>query len=187
MVQHEPSDCMPSPERAIWTIGHSTRSSEEFLELLRENDIELLADVRRFPGSRLHPHFNKEALSRALGEHGIGYEHFLDLGGRRGKPAENSPNTGWRVESFAAYADYMATDEFAGALARLEHRAATKRTAIMCSEAVPWRCHRRLIADTLIVKGWNVFDIISPGGASPGRLTEFARFEDGTLTYPQSS
>jgi len=173
-----------SIENEIYTIGHSSRQLESFTELLEENGIELLADVRRFPGSRRYPHFNAGALNESLSELGIAYRHFEALGGRRGKPADDSPSRGWRVEAFAAYADFMGTDEFRTALHELEQEARQRRTAIMCAEAVPWRCHRRLIADALTVRGWRVYDIMDPGKTEPHELTHFARVHDGRLTYP---
>lgn len=170
--------------KRIWTIGHSNRSLDDFIALLTGADIELVADVRRFPGSRTWPHFGEEALRESLGEHGIGYVHLPALGGRRGTPAEDSPNTGWRVASFAAYADYMASEPFLRGLESLERLAAERRTAMMCSEAVPWRCHRRLVADALLVRGWEVLDILSETRVEPRPLTPFARVHEGTLTYP---
>lgn len=167
----------------IWTIGHSTRDLDEFLTLLAGSSIAHLADVRRFPGSRRYPHFNAEALAVSLGRAGIAYRHYGDLGGRRGKRAPGSPNNAWRVEAFNAYADFMDTPEFASALDDLTARARDARTAVMCSEAVPWRCHRRLIADALTVRGWTVRDIISPTKVEPHTLTEFARVEGLRLTY----
>lgn len=168
----------------IWTIGHSNRSIDELLDLLTGGKIELLVDVRRYPGSRAHPHFNRDALERSLAEQGIGYRHLEGLGGRRSTRLADSPNTAWRVDSFNRYADYMDTPEFGGALQELIALAERRRTAIMCSEAVPWRCHRRLIADALIVRGWSVYDIMGPGPAKPHAMTEFARWKSGRLTYP---
>jgi uncharacterized protein (DUF488 family) len=168
----------------IWTIGHSTRSLDEFLGLLASSSIEHLADVRRFPSSQRYPHFNRDALEESLKWVGIAYHHFPDLGGRRGRREPGSPNTAWRVEAFNAYADHMATPAFAAALADLIDRARELRTAIMCSEAVPWRCHRRLVADALCVRGWKVLDIIGPGKVEPHRLTEFARVDGERIIYP---
>jgi uncharacterized protein (DUF488 family) len=168
----------------VWTIGHSTRDLASFLALLQEPKIELLADVRRFPGSRRYPHFNGEALTATLGELGIAYRHFGALGGRRSTRTPGSPNAGWRVEAFNAYADYMGTDEFESALDALIAAASAQRTVIMCSEAVPWRCHRRLIADALTVRGWSVLDILAPHKIEPHRLTDFARVEGTRITYP---
>lgn len=168
----------------IWTIGHSNRSIETFLELLASQSIEAVVDVRRFPGSRKWPHFGQEALKQSLADAGVAYRHFVDLGGRRGKRAPDSPNRGWRVEAFNAYADYLATDEFRKALASLEELARSKRTAMMCSEALPWQCHRRIIADALIVRGWRVRDIMSPTQTKDHELTDFAEVEGETITYP---
>src|SRR4051812_23506318 len=174
------------PLNTLWTIGHSTRELDAFLALLTENKIDSLADVRRFPGSRRHPHFNREALSATLENAGITYTHFPALGGRRkssslplppgearravrpGEGASNFPNstrpnnTAWRVAAFAPYADYMLTKDFKSALQELQTLATQKRTAIMCAEALPWRCHRRLIADQFIAQAWQVLDIVGP-------------------------
>lgn len=168
----------------IWTIGHSTRPFEDFAALLAGESIGLVADVRRFPGSRRHPQFGLEALDASLEARGVGYRHFADLGGRRGRRGPNSPNTAWRVEAFNAYADYMDTPAFRAALDGLIEAAGRDRTAIMCSEALPWRCHRRLIADALLVRGWAVRDIIGPGKVGPHLLTPFARVSGDRLTYP---
>jgi len=130
----------------LFTIGHSTRAIGELLALLAEHGIETLIDVRRFPGSRRHPQFSREALAASLAAAGIEYVHEPDLGGRR-QPRPDSPNTAWRVAAFRGYADYMDSEPFAAALARLLRSAARSRTVILCAEAVPWRCHRRLIAD----------------------------------------
>jgi uncharacterized protein (DUF488 family) len=173
-------------EHVIWTIGHSNRSLDEFLAMLDTAGIRILADVRRFPGSRKHPHFGHDALQDSLAEQKIAYRHLPSLGGRRGRADPDSPNRGWRVESFAAYADYMQTPEFEEGLAELEGLARGQPTAIMCSEALPWRCHRRLVADALIVNGWEVRDIFSPAQIKPHALTEFARVEGTKITYPQS-
>jgi uncharacterized protein (DUF488 family) len=168
----------------IWTIGHSTRTIDDFFALLAESSIERLADVRRFPASRRHPHFNDDALAASLADAGIAYRHFGALGGRRNERAKDSPNTAWRVEAFNAFADYMNTAEFAAGFADLTAFAEPARTVLMCSESVPWRCHRRLIADTLIVHGWTVRDIIGPRKVEPHAMTEFARVVDGRVTYP---
>jgi uncharacterized protein (DUF488 family) len=170
--------------RTIWTVGHSNRDLATFLDLLRSEAIESLADVRRFPGSRRHPQFAGEALVRALADVGIAYRHLAGLGGRRGKPAPGSPNAGWRVASFNAYADHMESPEFGADLEALVAAAEAHRVALMCSEAVPWRCHRRLIADALIVRGWSVRDILGRGQVRDHALTPFARVVDGRLIYP---
>ena len=169
----------------LFTIGHSTRSAEDFRALLVEHDVKRLVDVRRFPGSRRYPHFGADALSESLGEVGIEYFHEPALGGRRTSSNESSPNTYWRSASFRAYADYMASPEFREALARLIAASQEQRTAIMCSEAVPWRCHRQLIADALSAQGFEVVDIIDARHADVHKLNPAARLQpDGTLTYP---
>ena len=176
-----------APSGAVFTIGHSTREIGEFVELLRGNGIELLVDVRRFPGSRRHPHFGREPLAASLAEAGIAYRHEEALGGRRASdPAAGpSPNTAWRVAAFRAYADYMATPPFRAALQRLMADAAERRPVIMCAEAVPWRCHRRLITDALLARGVPVLDIIGPGPAAPAVLSPHALVQpDGGLIYP---
>lgn len=173
--------------KQIWTVGHSNRTSDDLITLLRSESIVVLADVRRFPGSRLHPQFNRETLRHALAEQGIEYRHFESLGGRRSRTKDSSPNRAWRVKAFNAYADHMASREFQQGLAELEQLAEQQRTAIMCSEALPWRCHRRLIADALIARGWEVFDIFSPTQTKPHPLTEFARVEQGQVTYPEAT
>lgn len=166
----------------IWTIGHSTRTLEEFLALLRSQEIEAIADVRRFPGSRKYPQFNADSLKDSLLEHAIEYEWFQELGGRR-KPDPNSPNTVWRNPSFRAYADYMDTQEFSAGLERLTALADKKRTAIMCSEAVWWRCHRSLISDVLKVEGTEVLHILELGKAVEHPYTSAAQVVNGHLTY----
>lgn len=170
--------------QTIWTIGHSTHTIEDFLDLLAGSSIELVADVRRFPGSKRFPQFNREGFESSLSRAGMGYRHYPELGGRRDQRAPGSPNTAWRVEAFNAYADHMATPEFAKALDDLITHASASKTAVMCSEAVPWRCHRRLIADALVVRGWDVRDIIGPRKVEPHGLTEFARVEGERITYP---
>lgn len=166
----------------LWTIGHSTREIQDFLALLLENKIAVLADVRAFPGSRKYPWFNKDHLTAALGQAGIAYRHFPELGGRR-KAAENSRNTIWRHPSFRAYADYMETPEFEQAIAGLMELAAAQKTCIMCSEAVWWRCHRSLIADYFKSKGWRVLHILSPGKAEEHPYTSPAKIDGGKLWY----
>jgi uncharacterized protein (DUF488 family) len=175
----------PAP---IYTIGHSTRTAEEFLGLLREHGIGLLVDVRRFPGSRRHPQFGRDALAASLEEAGIAYRHEEALGGRRaGDPSAGpSPNTAWRHAAFRAYADYTATPPFQAALRRLMRDGAERRTVIMCAEAVPWRCHRRLITDALLARGIPVRDVTGPGPASAAVLSPHAVVHaDGMVTYPE--
>jgi uncharacterized protein (DUF488 family) len=168
----------------IYTVGHSTRSARELLALLRGADVRLVADVRAFPSSRRHPQFNGGAMAKWLPEAGVSYTHMPALGGRR-KPAPDSPNTGWRETAFQGYADYMAVEEFRGALAELQKAARELPTAIMCAEAVWWRCHRRLIADALTARGWRVEHLGIGHSRTPHELPEFAVVEpDGTITYP---
>jgi uncharacterized protein (DUF488 family) len=169
----------------IWTIGHSTRPLEEFIGLLRAENIELLADVRRYPASRMHPHFNAEALRQSLTAAGLRYEAHPELGGRR-SPRPGSANTRWRNASFRGYADYMETPAFEAALARLMADAAHARTAIMCAEAPWWRCHRALIADALKARGVEVLHIM--GGKDPivHPYTSAASVVDGKLYYGPS-
>ena len=169
----------------VYTVGHSNRSASEFLELLRSHGIRRVADVRRFPGSRRNPHFGRDPLQATLAEAGIEYEHVEELGGRRGTPAADSPNTAWRVAAFQAYADRMAEPEWIEAFEALEERCTREPVAVMCSEAVPWRCHRRLIADALVVRGWEVRHILGPGRFRLHELQDFARvLPDGRLVYP---
>ncbi|MBW7887715.1 MAG: DUF488 domain-containing protein [Bacteroidetes bacterium] len=158
----------------IYTIGHSTHTLEEFIAMLSAFEITLLADVRSFPASRKNPQFNKEHLSAALNAQGIEYIHFKELGGRR-KVQKNSRNTRWRNDSFRAYADYMESENFLRAIALLEERAAQKKTAYMCSEAVWWRCHRSLISDFLKAKGWNVLHIMGMEKVQEHPYTSLAR------------
>ena len=167
----------------LWTIGHSTRPSEEFLSLLTAHGITNLVDVRRYPGSRRYPHFHSDALARSLTEAGLVYRHMPNLGGRR-TARSDSPNKGWKNASFRGYADYMQTEEFEEALEELVAQSATLRTVIMCAEALPWRCHRSLIADRLLTKGWEVLHIMGPGKVQAHRLTAFAVQREGRLFYP---
>lgn len=165
----------------IYTIGHSTRSAEELVTLLCEHRVTRLADVRRYPGSRRHPHFSRDSLEAALPHHGIGYVHFEDLGGRR-RPVHGSPNAAWENEQFRGYADYMATPEFHAAVDRL--LASDDPTAVMCAEAVPWRCHRNLLADELVRRGVEVIHILAAGSAQPHSLNRIARIERDRVIYP---
>ena len=193
-----------SEAKAIYTIGHSTRSLEEFLALLKAHGISHLADIRTIPRSRRHPHFAGEALSRSLEDAGTVYGHFPGLGGLR-KPRANSSNVAWRHEGFRGYADYMETAEFAAALdellafgagqggaTRVPSRGGAPRVArgggvprvvVMCAEAVFWRCHRQLVADALVARGVDVRHIVSAAAPTPHTLTSFARIVDGRVTY----
>lgn len=166
----------------IWTIGHSTRSFDDFSALLKSFNIELIADIRNYPGSRRYPHFNKEALEISLPENNIDYIHLKELGGRR-KPRPDSINTAWRNAAFRGYADYMETDEFKESVKQLETMALKKRTAYMCSEAVWWRCHRSMVSDHLKAEGWKVMHIMSAGEASEHPYTAPAKIVNGKLSY----
>jgi uncharacterized protein (DUF488 family) len=173
----------------VFTIGHSTRSFDEFLALLREAGIECVVDVRRFPMSRRHPQFNAEALAASLAAAGIGYRHVPALGGRRGKRVDGkeSPHTLWREESFRNYADYAETEPFRSALDDLLCLAREKRVALMCAEAVWWRCHRRLIADYLLAAGVPVEHILDRGKIERAELTPGAQIgRDGAILYREA-
>ena len=171
--------------KTLYTIGHSTRTIEEFLELLKAHHIQEIVDVRTVPQSRHNPQFGQDQLQTALAQAGIAYTHLKKLGGLR-HPSSDSINLGWQNLSFRGYADYMATPEFQQGLQDLEDRAAKKTVAIMCAEALWWRCHRSLIADVLTVHGWQVLHIQSRKTARPHELTSFLKLEDGELTYPAS-
>ena len=169
---------------SIFTIGHSTRSSEEFTELLKIYGIKEIVDVRSIPRSRHNPQFNEETLKQSLQLVRICYRHLEKLGGLR-HSKKDSINLGWHNTSFRGFADYMATPEFSQGLEALMEIASTKQTAIMCAEAVPWRCHRSLIADALIKKGWLVQDIMSPTSVTKHQLTSFLRVRKGQLVYAE--
>ena len=166
----------------IWSIGHSTRALEEFVELVHEYRVEAIADVRRFPGSRRYPHFASEALAQSLPAHGIAYQWIPKLGGRR-KVRADSPNTAWRNASFQGYADYTATAEFAEGLAELLKLASEKRTAMMCAEVVWWRCHRSIVSDVLKLRGIEVVHIIDAKHTTVHPYTSPAHIVDGKLSY----
>lgn len=171
-------DC-ESP-RTVHTIGHSTRAIEHFVQLLQSHKIEFLVDVRRWPASRRLPHFNREALAEALRKTGVDYLWRGDLGGFR-KPLSDSVNTAWRVASFRAYADFMLTAEFAKIMSEMEKLAADHRITLMCAEAVPWQCHRQLLADAFVIRNWTVRHIMD-NGCHEHKLPPFARAE-GTKIY----
>ncbi len=181
----------------LWTIGHSTLPISEFVRLLHAHGIKVLVDIRTVPRSRHNPQFNTDALARSLAKAGISYQHSGELGGLR-KPQKNSLNQGWKNASFRGYADHMQTAEFREALeklmAALRHAQGPElcredsqqlRTTIMCAEAVPWRCHRSLIADALLVNQWEVYHILSRADTKPHQLTSFARITDKQLWYPK--
>lgn len=168
--------------KTIYTIGHSTRSMQEFLELLDAFSVKVLVDVRNYPGSKRYPHFNKEELEHTLKKHHIQYVHIKSLGGRR-KPVADSHNSAWRNEAFRGYADYMETNEFHEGIKDLESFATKKTTAYMCSEAVWWSCHRAMISDYLKSTGWTVLHIMSLTKADEHPYTAPAKIIDNKLTY----
>ena len=168
--------------KTIHTIGHSTRAIEVFLELLRAHEIQLLIDVRRWPASKRHPHFNREALAAALTVNDIEYLWRGDLGGFR-KPAPDSPNSAWQVGAFRAYADFMLTENFVAIVQELEAIATKQRIALMCAEAVPWRCHRQLLADAFLVREWPVLHIMDDG-CHEHKSPAFARPQGMKIYYP---
>lgn len=168
--------------KSIWTLGHSTRTLEQFLDLLKAHDIQHLIDVRRFPGSCKFPQFNLENLESAVIENGVTFTHMETLGGRR-KASQNSKNMIWNHPSFRGYADYMETEEFQEAYTYLEALASKKRCAIMCSEAVWWRCHRSMISDQLKVNGWEVIHILGEQQHQEHPYTKPANIENGKLSY----
>lgn len=167
--------------KRIYTIGHSTRTLDELVALLRDHGVTRLADIRRYPGSRRHPHFSREALEVSLPHEGILYEHFEALGGRR-KPLPHSENEAWENDQFRGYADYMGTKEFHTAVDRLLQT--DRETAYMCAEAVPWRCHRNLLSDELVRRGIDVVHIVGPGKTQPHALSGMARLEKNRVIYP---
>lgn len=173
---------MENGPNRIWSVGHSTRSTEEFNEILLVNKIGALVDVRSFPGSRRYPHFNKPDLARALAANGILYSHNLKLGGRR-RPSPQSKNTAWKSASFRAYADHMESEEFQEGIQDLLELASEKRTAVMCAEALWWRCHRSLIADFLKAKDVEVIHILDAKHTETHPYTAAARILDGHLSY----
>lgn len=181
------ADC---PEHAwagaiIYTIGHSTRSQADFIDLLQRYGIVTLVDVRTIPRSRHNPQFTKEELAAALSKVGIAYAHLFQLGGLRRGLGPASPNMGWRNIRFRGYADYMLTPEFTEGMDKLHALTKAGPAAVMCAEAVPWRCHRSLIADALLVRGVETEDIQSLTHTMPHVLTPFARVEGGQITYPE--
>jgi uncharacterized protein (DUF488 family) len=167
----------------IYTIGHSTRSIDEFIGLLRASGVERLIDIRTIPKSRHNPQFNSEALSRALQAARIDYRHIKELGGLRHARGD-SQNMGWRNASFRGFADYMQTEEFEQVLERAIELAGQKTSAFMCAEAVPWRCHRSLVADALLVRGIEVLDIVGGSPPRPHKMTPFARVRGREIVYP---
>ncbi|MEM3227962.1 MAG: DUF488 domain-containing protein, partial [Candidatus Micrarchaeaceae archaeon] len=174
-------------KKRMFTIGYSLRSIGTFLQILSNHGVKLLVDVRTIPKSRHKPEFNKERLSKALQRHGISYMHMKELGGLR-KPLKNSINAAWRNESFRGFADYMQTKDFAAAIARLESLASRKTVAVMCAEGNPFRCHRSLIADAMVVRGYKVYEITGKNAESvkEHKITGFAKVRGKKITYPQT-
>jgi uncharacterized protein (DUF488 family) len=169
----------------LYSIGHSNRSLEDFLALLRTNGIEALADIRQFTRSRANPQFNAETFAPALAENGIAYEHIAALGGRRSSRLKDSPNGLWEHPAFRSYADYALTGDFESGFARLLEIAHEKATAMMCAEAVWWRCHRRIVSDYLLARGHTVLHIVSNAEPKPAALTVGAHIrDDGKVLYP---
>jgi uncharacterized protein (DUF488 family) len=167
----------------VFTVGHSTLPLAEFIRILEAHDVALLADVRSVPRSRHNPQFNRDVLPGSLDQVGIGYVHMDGLGGFR-KPAADSVNRGWKNSTFRGYADYMQTEDFELNVRKLVETATNETVSVMCSEAVPWRCHRSLIADALVIRGFPVIHIMSAGGDYSHRLTPFAVVDGGRITYP---
>lgn len=168
----------------VYTIGHSTRDVAEFVDILKQYSIDLLVDVRTMPRSRRVPQFNSEELAKSLTGHGIDYLHLAELGGLR-STNKDSINTAWRNKSFRGYADYMQTDEFAAGIDKLINHAKSHTVAIMCAEAVPWRCHRSLVGDALLVRGVKVVDIFDKNKSKEETLTSFAKVDGLVITYPK--
>jgi uncharacterized protein (DUF488 family) len=174
----------PALEKSlVLTIGHATRPIEEFISLLKENEVGCVLDIRTVPRSRHNPQFNRDALPDSLAAEGIGYRHIAGLGGLRHARAD-SPNKAWRNASFRGYADYMQTPEFAENVDDLMQLARTTRCVLMCAESVPWRCHRSMVADALVVRGIPVEHIMGPHKRNPHKLTPFAHVQGAHITYP---
>jgi len=183
MNEHPPPREAHWPEGAVFTVGHSTLPIERFIALLQTYDVKRLVDIRTMPRSRHNPQFNDTSLAESLTARQIEYVHIQALGGLR-RAHKDSPNTGWRNESFRGYADYMQGEEFRDALETLIRMSRQERAAIMCAEAVPWRCHRSLVADALSVRGIPAVEILSESSYRMHKLTPFARVEGTRITYP---
>ena len=171
-------------QKLVWTIGHSTRTLEYFIEMLQSVDIKMLIDIRSFPGSKRYPHFNKENLELSMPANKIEYVHLRYLGGRR-PVKKDSKNTGWKNAAFRGYADYMEGDDFKNGINELEAIAIKHRTAYMCSEAVWWRCHRSMVSDYLKLSGWKVYHIMDIGKSTEHTYTEPAQINNGQLSYEE--
>lgn len=181
MIAH--ADPMRTEPPLLWTIGHSTRPLSVFIAMLQQADIAVLADVRRFAGSRRNPQFSRDTLPPALDDAGIDYLPLPALGGRR-EPDLHSPNTAWRVNGFRGYADHLASAEYIDARSTLMRRASERRTCVMCAEALWWQCHRRLIADDFTARGWQVMHLLAPGKSEPHMLNADAVMMHDVLRYP---
>lgn len=182
MTKKRKSEAAAEENQRLWTIGHSTRSAEEFREILAAHKIEALVDVRSFPGSRRYPQFNKQQLASALPDSGVSYFHLPELGGRR-QTRKDSTNTAWKNQAFRGYADHMETKEFQQGIAHLMEIGREKRAAIMCAEALWWRCHRSLISDFLKARGVQVIHILDATHEQPHPYTSAARIVKGELSY----
>jgi uncharacterized protein (DUF488 family) len=179
----EESQSAPKDVPAIFTIGHSTHELKQFGALLRAHRVECVVDVRRYPRSRRMPHFSGDALEESLPADGLGYVHLVELGGRR-QALKSSPNTGWTTSGFRGYADHMSSPAFEAGLERVEAIARKSVSALMCAEALWWRCHRRLVSDALVARGWRVTHIGADGRLENHSLTSFAAVSGGRVTYP---
>ncbi|WP_018291836.1 DUF488 family protein [Verrucomicrobium sp. 3C] len=179
------SSSLPTPGSLVFTLGHGTRSLDEFVQILKTAGIRLVVDIRTIPRSRHNPQFNRETLPAALATEGIDYEHFGALGGLR-RPKRNSPNGAWRNPSFRGFADYMQTPEFASAVAHLEETSRRTPLVLLCAETVPWRCHRSLIADALVVRRLPVHHLLDATHGHPHQLTPWARVRGRQVTYPSA-
>ena len=178
----QPPDSRLRTPNLVFTVGHSNKPLADFIAMLQHHGIAQILDVRRYPVSRKWPHFDAGALSASLAESGIRYQGLPELGGRR-KPLPDSLHSAWREEGFRGFADFMDTSDFASGLARAAALAARARSALMCAEGLPWKCHRSLIADAFLARGWEAFDILSPAQARPHRLPPFARVEGARVIY----
>ncbi len=181
--RNESSRCSRYMDKCIYTIGHSTHPIEEFIQILKTYGVEQLVDVRTIPKSRANPQFNEPELKASLEKTGIAYTRLEDLGGLR-HTTSTSINTAWKNKSFRGYADYMQTEAFRNGIEALISLAKEKQTAIMCAEAVPWRCHRSLIGDALLIRGFKVEDILGEKSSRPHQLTPWARVDGLQITYP---
>lgn len=182
-METPPSAETAAPVPIIYSIGHSTHTTDVFTQLLRRHGVLQVADVRTVPRSRRHPQFSRETLPDWLAARGVAYRHFPGLGGLR-RPRADSPNTAWQHPSFRGYADHMASDEFGRSLDELAAWAGRAPTAVMCAEALWWRCHRRLLADALVMRGWTVSHILASGSGAAHEMTPFARIIEGDVRYP---